>query len=655
MTATITDLFCGAGGSSLGAELAGGELRLALNHWPRAIETHATNFQDADHDCNDVSALTTARIRGYPDSDILLASPECTNHSLAKGGKRRKPQASSLFDDGPAGDDEQERSRATMLDVIRFADQKRMKGAAYKAIVVENVPDAFWWGPERRGYPNGDGTLFDGWLQMMRALDYEHEIVWLNSMFAGPLVGGRAVPQSRDRMYVCFWRKGMKRPNLKIEPLSWCPRCELLVDGQQTFKQISLKKSGGRPWGKYGQQYFFTCAACGDTVFPGAVPAADAIDWTLPIERIGDRDKPLEGSTRGRIRRGWEKVLGEPFAIRIGGTGNPKPLTLPLVTQTSRHEAAMVFPNAGNTFERTPGNRARDAAQAPLDTIHGTLERAMVVPPMGDVAARSASGSPAPTQATTTRPGVVISPGGSWDESTADAAQQPLGALTTTESKALVMANTENGVPRDVEREASQTLRTEGAPSLVTANRESNAGKAAVNGSPRPVLSSEHLALVMRNNRDEAGEQTTPAGSEPVRTLTAGCHQSLLIPYYRSGTGSDPAASPAPTVPTKERLALVLPYTREADAQHADRRPLPTVATEGPPAVVVTEEDIDNCYFRMFDLPEIAKAMAMYHHVDGAAEYLVTGNRRERMAQYGNAVTPPAMELLVGRLMEVLG
>jgi DNA (cytosine-5)-methyltransferase 1 len=46
--------------------------------------------------------------------------------------------------------------------------------------------------------------------------------------------------------------------------------------------------------------------------------------------------------------------------------------------------------------------------------------------------------------------------------------------------------------------------------------------------------------------------------------------------------------------------------------------------------------------------------MAMYHHVDGCAEYLVTGNRRERMAQYGNAVTPPAMELIVSRLLEVI-
>lgn len=623
MSIDFTDLLCGAGGSSLGGELAGARLRLGINHWPRSLESHATNFGHADHDCADVSTLSARRIRGYPDSDILLASPECTNHSLAKGARRQKPRASSLFDDGPAGSDEAERSRATMWDVCRFAEAKLDKGRPYKAIVVENVTDAFWWGPPRRGYPAGDGTLFDAWLLAMRALGYEHEILWLNSMFAGPLMSGRSVPQSRDRMYVVFWRKGARAPNLRVEPLGWCPSCEALVEGRQTFKQVSLKKSAGRPWGKYGQQYFFTCPTCQGTVFPGAAPAAEAIDWSLPIKRIGDREKPLEESTRGRIRRGWQKVLGEPFAIRIGGSGNPKPLTLPLITQTARHEAAMVFPNAGNTFERTPGNRARDAATATLDTVHGTLDRAMVVPPMGDVAARGAGVAPAPTQPTTTRP-------------------------------ALVMANTENGVPRPSDRAATQTLRTEGGLSLVMANRAHNVPARASEVPSKTVQTGSHIALVMRNNADKSGEQTTGA-NEPIPTLTASCHQSLVIPYYRTATGTDSGRWPSPTLSTKDRLALVVPYTRDARPRPAEREPLTTVATEGPPAVAITEEDIDNCLFRMFDLPEIAKAMAMAHHVDGESTYQVLGNRRERMAQYGNAVTPPAMELIVSRLLEVIG
>jgi DNA (cytosine-5)-methyltransferase 1 len=78
MTVTADDLFCGAGGSGLGFEMAGGRLLLGINHWDRAVETHATNFQHADHDCADISALTTAQIRRYiTGSDLLIAGTEC--------------------------------------------------------------------------------------------------------------------------------------------------------------------------------------------------------------------------------------------------------------------------------------------------------------------------------------------------------------------------------------------------------------------------------------------------------------------------------------------------------------------------------------------------------------------------------------------------
>ena len=604
MSATITDLFCGAGGSSIGAEKAGAELRLALNHWERAIETHATNFQHADHDCNDVAALTTAQIRRYPHTDILLASPECTNHSLAKGARRRKPQAASLWEDGPGGDAEQDRSRATMFDVWRFAEQKQIAGHPYKAIVVENVVDAWKWGP------NDDGQLFQSWLGFGHALGYQHEIVFLNSMFAG------AVPQSRDRMYVVWWLKGIKRPNLRVEPTSWCPSCEQLVAGRQSWKKPDL------PWGRYGAQYFYTCPSCSGPVLPGVHPAASAIDWGLPAERIGDRKRPLAENTRKRIRRGLEKLAREPFAIRLLQGGAPKPLTLPIVTLTQRHDMAMVMPVAGNTFERTPGNRARDAARQPCDTVHGTLDRAMVVPPMGAVTPRDAESAPAPAQTTTTRAALVTTAGGSWSEDGAAAELEPLATQTATESKALVMANRANNVPKDAEQ----------APSP-------------------PILTGETVGVVMRNNKGGA-EMSTPA-HEPIRTLTSRGHQSLLIPYAAGNETGLSDRDPSPTLTTRDRLALVVPFKRNGRARPTDRDVVPTLETEGPPGLALTEEAIDDCRFRMFQLHEIAAAMAMRDHVDGS-EYRVLGNKRERMAQYGNAVTPPAMELLVGRLLEVI-
>lgn len=75
---TYTDIFCGFGGSSIGLENAGMTLALGANHWPKAIETHALNFPNADHLIADVSNYDMRRL---PDTDVLWASPICTELS----------------------------------------------------------------------------------------------------------------------------------------------------------------------------------------------------------------------------------------------------------------------------------------------------------------------------------------------------------------------------------------------------------------------------------------------------------------------------------------------------------------------------------------------------------------------------------------------
>lgn len=72
---TVTDLFCGAGGSSSGAEqVPGVRVRMAANHWDLAIETHNVNMPHVDHDTADISKVKENR---YPHTDILWASPSC--------------------------------------------------------------------------------------------------------------------------------------------------------------------------------------------------------------------------------------------------------------------------------------------------------------------------------------------------------------------------------------------------------------------------------------------------------------------------------------------------------------------------------------------------------------------------------------------------
>ncbi|NLQ21247.1 DNA cytosine methyltransferase, partial [Streptococcus pneumoniae] len=132
------------------------------------------NHPDTGHVCADLSQIDP---RYYPSTDILWASPECTNHSIAKGARKVVPD---LFN--PVPDEAQERSRATMWDVPRFTEVHR-----YQAVIVENVVDVARWHPYR------------AWLMAMDSLGYDHEVVFLNSMHAWEY--GAAAPQSRDRFY----------------------------------------------------------------------------------------------------------------------------------------------------------------------------------------------------------------------------------------------------------------------------------------------------------------------------------------------------------------------------------------------------------------------------------------------------------------------
>lgn len=88
------DLFCGAGGSSQGAVQAGAVLVGAIDAWDVATATIKSNHPDA--------TVLTQRLgpRSRPDKllvkrdvQLLLASPECTNHSVAKGSAPRSEES----------------------------------------------------------------------------------------------------------------------------------------------------------------------------------------------------------------------------------------------------------------------------------------------------------------------------------------------------------------------------------------------------------------------------------------------------------------------------------------------------------------------------------------------------------------------------------
>jgi hypothetical protein len=91
------DLFCGAGGTSTGLLRAARTLGfntelLAINHWDIAIATHQLNHERVKHLCQNLDKVDPLELIPGGRLDILVASPECTHHSNARGGKPRSDQ-----------------------------------------------------------------------------------------------------------------------------------------------------------------------------------------------------------------------------------------------------------------------------------------------------------------------------------------------------------------------------------------------------------------------------------------------------------------------------------------------------------------------------------------------------------------------------------
>jgi DNA (cytosine-5)-methyltransferase 1 len=65
-------------------------------------------------------------------------------------------------------------------------------------------------------------------------------------------------------------------------------------------------------------------------------------------------------------------------------------------------------------------------------------------------------------------------------------------------------------------------------------------------------------------------------------------------------------------------------------------------------ALIGPQIAVDDCTFRMLEPHEIQAAMAFL------PGYTVLGNKRERVRQLGNAVTPPAARDLIAAIVEAI-
>ena len=82
------DLFCGAGGMSLGFEQAGFDVKVAIDINPIHVSTHADNFPHCQTLCADLSTISGNEIRrrtGLHNNviDVLFGGPPCQGFSTA--------------------------------------------------------------------------------------------------------------------------------------------------------------------------------------------------------------------------------------------------------------------------------------------------------------------------------------------------------------------------------------------------------------------------------------------------------------------------------------------------------------------------------------------------------------------------------------------
>ena len=450
---TLTDLFCGAGGSSTGAvAVPGVQVRLAANHWALAIETHNANHPDTDHLQADISQTDP---RYVPRTDMLWASPECTNHSRAKG--RKAPSQPDLFGD-VLPDEAAERSRATMWDVIRFTEAHE-----YKAVLVENVVEVVDW-TSRNGVRGG---LFDSWISAMHAMGYRHRIISMNSMHAQ--AHGLPAPQSRDRVYISFWREGERAPDFERmqRPRAYCPSCEQVVESIQSWKRPGTRT------GRYRSQYVYRCpkVSCrGQEVEPGWLPASSIIDWSIEGQRIGDRDKPLAEKTMRRIQMGIDRYWS-PVLVEHKGNGydaaDPKH---PSYMDPSSYYRAWPVDDVTRTMHtRESKALAYDPVMIPVEGREGKRPASMLYP-MRTMTTRSETGMAYPPFLTELRGG------GSW----ARPANDPLSTVSAGGNHhglvvpaALVMRHNNNGGENQASMttpdfEPVRTMTTKGQQSVLT-------------------------------------------------------------------------------------------------------------------------------------------------------------------------------------------
>lgn len=510
---SIADLFCGAGGTSTGAMEAaracGYRPQLtAVNHWPVAVATHTLNHPEARHFCTGVDELNPRALFSEGELDILWASPECTHHSIARGGR-------------PVND----QSRSTAWCVTKWAEQVRPR-----MIFVENVPEFLSWGPLVKRLvkgkfqwvpdPKRKGAVFKAWVATLEALGYRVEWRILCAADFGD-------PTTRKRLFVQAVSGRLK-----------------VVWPEPTHSATGA--DGKKKW----------------------VGAREIIDWSLPSTSIFSRKKPLSEKTMRRIWAGLKKYgirdMVVPWDHQGSGESGARTTDDPIGTQTTKARHGLLQPfivSVANTQSTGRGPGVWSACE-PLRTVTTTGAFGMCEPMIIELRGtnhkqveESACPVDRPISAVATsgahhallEPFIVPHFGERGGQSPrTHSVDKPLPTVTGQGAGSvvlpfLVQVAHGNGAEVDGDSRRARSLDV-----------------------PLPTVcgSRGEMALCEPSLLPQQSDGRLRAVSEPVPTVATagaiGLVEPYLIEYYGNG-GAQAVTSPVPTCTTKPRFGLVLP------------------------------------------------------------------------------------------------
>ena len=179
----IIDCFAGGGGASVGIEMAlGRPVDIAINHDTDAILMHKTNHPDTLHLTEDIFRVDLKKYVKGRHVSLMWASPDCTSHSKAKGGKPR------------------ERG----LRILPWDAYKHARTILPDVILMENVEEIQQWGPlDAEGHPikERQGEDYQKFITAMKSLGYVFDCRELVAADYG-------APTTRKRWYAIFRRDG---------------------------------------------------------------------------------------------------------------------------------------------------------------------------------------------------------------------------------------------------------------------------------------------------------------------------------------------------------------------------------------------------------------------------------------------------------------